>query len=309
VKRTGRVPFMRLQVGLLVLVSFIILLWATFQSGRIPIFSREDRISLVFSNIGGLEEEAIVRLNGVPVGHVREISFEPDGDRVRVDLGVDRGLRARIHRGAVARITTVGFLSELYLAIDGGDPAAPPIASDTEIEVVEPTDPQVLVKRVEALSDSLEVLMGNLNRAGRELGRGEGTLGKLSQDDRLYDQLVSLSRSGADLAARFDRNQEAVTGRFLSVAASMDTLAERLKSGRGTAGQLINSDDLHRELAASAARLDSILTSIQSGQGTLGMLYADSTLFTESRTVLRTLRGLTADIERNPRRYFKFSVF
>lgn len=308
-KRTGRVPFMRLQVGLLVLATFALLLWATFQSGRLPILTREDRIDLLFPSVGGLEEEATVRLNGVPVGHVRKIELTPGGSEVRVVLGVDRGTRARIHRGAEARITTVGFLSELYVAIDGGDPSRPRIDKDSEIHAVAAADPQELFRKANSMSDSLEVLLANLNRAGRELGHGEGTLGKLSRDDRLYDQMVTLSRNASELTAKMNENQEQLSRRFLALAASMDSLTEKLQHGQGTVAQLINSGDLYDRLTASTARLDSMLSVIQSGQGSLGRLYADSTLYDDTKALVSSMKRLMAEIEKNPKKYFKFSIF
>jgi phospholipid/cholesterol/gamma-HCH transport system substrate-binding protein len=300
---------MRLQVGLLVLATFVLLLWATFQSGRLPILTREDQIDLLFPSVGGLEEEATVRLNGVPVGHVRKIELTPGGSEVRVVLGVDRGTRERIHRGAEARITTVGFLSELYVAIDGGDPGRPRIDKDSEIHAVGAADPQELFRKANSMSDSLEVLLANLNRAGRELGRGEGTLGKLSRDDRLYDQMVTLSRNASELTAKMNENQERLSRRFLALAASMDTLTEKLQHGQGTVAQLINSGDLHDRLTASTARLDSMLSVIQSGQGSLGRLYADSTLYDDTRALVSSMKRLMAEIEKNPKKYFKFSIF
>lgn len=300
---------MRLQVGLLVLVTFALLLWATLQSGRLPIFTREDRIELVFPNVGGLEEEAIVRLNGVPVGHVRRIDLEPTGSRVHVLLGVERGTRTRIHQGAEARITTVGFLSELYVAVDGGDPTLPSIGADSEIEVIGASDPQVLFGKMENMSDSLEVLLANLNRAGRKLGHGEGTLGKLSRDDRLYDQMVSLSRNASQLAERVNDNQEKLSQRFLSLAASIDSLTERMQHGEGTVAQLLNSGELHQRLTRSTARLDSMLSVVESGRGSLGRLYADSTLYDDTRALVSSMKRLMAEIEKNPKKYLKFSLF
>lgn len=308
-RRTGRVPFMRLQVGLMVLITFALLLWATFQSGRLMIFAREDRIDLLFPGVGGLEEEATVRLNGVPVGHVRRIDLESGGAAVRVTLGVNRGIRSRIHQGAEARITTVGFLSELYVAIDGGDPSRPPIRADSEIGVVGASDPQVLFRKMEGMSDSLEVLLGNLNRAGRHLGRGEGTLGRLSRDDRLYDEMVSLSKNASKLAERMNENQEKLSARFLSLAGSLDSLTQRMQHGEGTMAQLLNSGELHQRLSASTARLDSMLSVIESGRGSLGRLYADSTLYDDTRALVSSMKRLMAEIEKNPKKYLKFSIF
>jgi phospholipid/cholesterol/gamma-HCH transport system substrate-binding protein len=309
VKRTGRVPFMKLQIGFWVLVAFVLLLWATFQSGSIKFFGREEKIHLVFPGVGGLEEGSTVRLNGVPVGHVRDISLAKNGNDVDVELGVKNGTRARLHRGSTARVTSSGFLAELYVELEGGDPAQPTIQDDSEIGVSTPPDPNAAMKKVEAITDSLTILLSNLNSAGRALGAGHGTLGRLSQDDRLYNQMVELSHNANVLTARLNENQSRVSTEFLSLAANLDTLVQKMQKGQGTMAQLVNDATLHQRLASSTARADSILGSIEQGRGTFGRLYADSTLYDDTRALMGSMKRLMAEIEKNPKKYFKFSLF
>jgi phospholipid/cholesterol/gamma-HCH transport system substrate-binding protein len=300
---------MRLQIGIWVLVAFGLLIWATLQSGEFRIFSREERISLVFAAVGGLEEGSTVRLNGVPVGHVRDISLEPGGTKVIVQLGVKTGTRARLHHGASARVTSVGFLAELYVELEGGDPMGPPITSDKEIAVAAVTDPQVAFKKMQNITDSLVVLLGNLNKAGRRIGRGEGTLGRLSQDEQLYQQLVDLSRNANSLAAKIEVNQSRVSDQLVSLAGSLDSLAQRMQHGPGTMAQLMTDGTLHQKLASSTGRADSILGAIVAGRGTLGRLYADSTLYDDTKALMGSMKRLMAEIEKNPKKYLKFSLF
>ncbi len=67
------------------------------------------------------------------------------------------------------------------------------------------------------------------------------------------------------------------------------------------------------EQQASIGRIirntDSILSRVQAGEGTLGRLTRDTTLYSESVAAVRDLRSLLADVQRNPRKYFSFSVF
>jgi phospholipid/cholesterol/gamma-HCH transport system substrate-binding protein len=203
----------------------------------------------------------------------------------------------------------VGLLSELYVALDGGDPAAPPIRDDAQIAVMASTDPQVLFRKMETMSDSLDQLLGNLNRAGRRLGGGEGTLGRLSSDERLYERMTELAHTASDLAARLNENQAKLSERFLSLAQSLDSLSWRMQHGDGTMARLMTSGELYDRLASSTTRLDSMLTVIQSGQGNLGRLYADSTLYDDTKALVGSMKRLMAEIEKNPKKYFKFSVF
>ena len=54
---------------------------------------------------------------------------------------------------------------------------------------------------------------------------------------------------------------------------------------------------------------DSLMTRLQEGRGTMGLLMSDSALYQEATLTVRQLRELLADIQANPRKYFKFSVF
>jgi len=309
VKRTGRVPFMKLQIGFWVLVAFVLLLWATFQSGSLKFFGREEKIHLTFTSVGGLEEGSTVRLNGVPVGHVRDISLAKNGNDVVVELGVKNGTRDRLHRGSSARITSTGFLGELYVELEGGNPAQPTIQEDAEIAVEAAPDLNAAMKKVTAITDSLQILLGSLNTAGRELGAGRGTLGRLARDERLYTELVELSHNANILTARLNDNQSRVSTEFMSVAANLDTLVQKMQKGQGTIAQLMNDATLHQRLASSTARADSILGAIEAGRGTFGRLYADSTLYDDTKALMGSMKRLMAEIEKNPKKYFKFSFF
>ena len=219
------------------------------------------------------------------------------------------GTRARLHRGAAAQITSVGLLSELYVELDGGDLARPAIRDESEIRVGTVADPQAMFKKLDTIADSLDVALSNLTGASRNLMRGKGTVGRLVQDDRLYEQMVELSRTANELATRMNENQARVSDRLLSLASSMDSLTQRMQHGEGSVAQLINSGEVHRNLASGTARADSMLSAIASGQGTLGRLYADSTLYDDTKALMASMKRLMAEIEKNPKKYFKFSVF
>ena len=307
-KRTGRVPFMKLQIGLAALAAIVLLLWATLQSGAFRL-GPEESIVLSFRSAGGLETGSSVRLNGVLVGSVRTLRLESTTNRVTVTLGVAKGTRARLHQGSSARITTVGFLADLYIALESGDESAPVIANDAEISTVLASDPQQMMGRAVGIADSLNLLVASLNKAGRRLAAGSGTLGRLSEDDRLYESMVEMTRNANTLTLRLTETQSKVSDRMLSVATSLDSLTWRLQHGDGTAAQLITNGELHSRLVSVSGRLDSVLTVVESGRGNVGRLMADSTLYEDTRELVSSMKRLMAEIEKNPKKYMKFSIF
>ncbi len=307
-KRTGQIPFVGLKLGIFIFVACALLLWATFQSGSFRL-GKEEQIVVRFPSVGGLEEGAVVRLNGVPVGVVRDISLTPQGNGVAVKLGVKRGTRARLHQGSAARITTVGFLAELYVELSGGDEAAPPIRSDAEITPGLLADPAVMMNKVKSMADTLDIMLSNLTSVSRSLAHGKGTLGQLSQDNRLYEQMVSLTHEATQLTSRMNENQERVSVRLISLTTTLDSLTYQMQHGNNTVARLLTSDELHKKLTSSTTRLDSILAVIESGHGTFGRMMADTALFDDTKALVASMKRLMAEIEKNPKKYLKFSVF
>ena len=60
---------------------------------------------------------------------------------------------------------------------------------------------------------------------------------------------------------------------------------------------------------ATFDRLDRIAASAEAGEGSLGRLLSDSTFAVEAESVLGELRSLLADLQENPSRYVRLSIF
>ena len=299
---------MGLKIGIFVFIACALLLWATFQSGSFR-FGKEEEITILFPSVGGLEEGAVVRLNGVPIGVVRDISLAPSGNEVSVKLGVKRGTRARLHQGASARITTVGFLAELYVELSGGNELAPPIQNDSQITPGLLADPAMMMNKAKTMADTLDVMLSNLSTVSRSVAGGKGTIGRLTQDDRLYEQMVSLMHEATTLTSRMNENQEKVSARLISLAGTLDSLTYQMQHGNNTVAKLFTSDELHQRLTSSTARLDSILSVVESGKGTFGRMMADTALYDDTKALVASMKRLMAEIEKNPKKYLKFSLF
>ncbi len=133
-----------------------------------------------------------------------------------------------------------------------------------------------------ALYRSLREAAGHLEGVAERLQRGEGTLGKLTQDPALYDDL---------------RTAAAQIRRFLSGLE------------KGTIGKLAEDPAIYQDLRNATARLDRILGRLEKGEGTAGKLLQDEQLHRQLTELARDLDLLVKDIRENPQRYFKFSLF
>jgi phospholipid/cholesterol/gamma-HCH transport system substrate-binding protein len=71
----------------------------------------------------------------------------------------------------------------------------------------------------------------------------------------------------------------------------------------------MNDPVLYDNLAATSARLDSVIHKINTAEGTLGLFVSDTALYVEAVNLMARINILVTDIEANPKKYFKFSVF
>ena len=307
-KRTGQVPFMQLKIGIFVLVAVALLLWATFQSGGFR-FGKRDELTVRFARVGGLEEGAAVRLHGVPVGIVKDIELATQTNDVAVRMELDKDTKKRLHLGSSARITTVGFLAELYVELDGGDPSRSPIQHDGEVRTALIADPAMLMNDVQATADTVQILLTSLTTTVRGIERGEGTLGRLARDERLYENLTTLTRDASVLTRDMNASQSLISARLVSLTSSLDSLSKEMQHGEGTMAQLMRNPALYDHLASSTSRLDSILAVVESGQGTFGRMMSDTLLYDDTKAMMASMKRLMQQIEKDPKKYFKFSIF
>lgn len=123
--------------------------------------------------VTGLGDGTIVRYNGINVGHVSKLTFDPnDPKRVIVDLQVDPNLQ--IPSDSVASIESEGLTGGTYVEVDGGSKNAPilehrmfgpyPVikARQSTLQELEQSAPQ-LVAKLNHIADQLSKVLDDKN--------------------------------------------------------------------------------------------------------------------------------------------------
>jgi len=123
--------------------------------------------------VTGLGNGTIVRYNGINVGHVDKLTFDPnDPKRVIVDLQVDPNLQ--IHSDSVASIESEGLTGGTYVEIDGGSIDTPVLqrkmfgeypvikSKPSTLQQLEQSAPQ-LVAKLNGIADRLDRVLSDEN--------------------------------------------------------------------------------------------------------------------------------------------------
>ena len=136
------------------------------------LFQRSYDVTLRANMAAGLRAGSQVMLEGVPVGEVRTIRLEPVAPlpvvltlRIDRDRTIPSGVRPAISAGLL------GGGSRIDLRLSGDARTSAPI---------DPAQPPVLEARFSSLGDQIDSLMAKLTT-------GEGTIGRLMTDPKLYD--------------------------------------------------------------------------------------------------------------------------
>jgi len=110
-------------VGAFVLMSIAALIMIAFQVSNFSTWKEKPsyQVSALFDNIGGLKVRAPVKMSGVVIGRVTDISVDPVSFKAKVDMSIDQTYN-QLSVDSSASILTSGLLGDQYIGIGiGGD--------------------------------------------------------------------------------------------------------------------------------------------------------------------------------------------
>lgn len=296
--------FQSIRVGIFFVLG-LVLIYAVYTVIGDRKIGRETGyiVTTEFDNIRTLTPGADVRMAGVRIGEVTDTRLVEG--RGQVQLSIVPSIR--IPADSVARITMASLLGQNYISVDYGAGAEYLADGDQILSEASPDFNEILVEvkrlgeRLNGIADSFpdfsesgmgelftnlnglvtdnrsrfDTVMTNLEELTTTLNRGDGTLGKLINEDGLYTELMSVV---TEFRTASDDLKAALAG--------ARELMDQVQAGEGTIGRLLVDDTLSRDLEETMANLKTFSEKLNSGEGTLGKLVSDDTLYVELRSML-----------------------
>jgi phospholipid/cholesterol/gamma-HCH transport system substrate-binding protein len=310
-KRTGKIKWGNVKVGLLVTFALAAVLYSSFFGGGASFFAPKDALVAYFQNVSGLMKGASVRMSGVEVGSVKSIHFVnlDIRRRLKVEITVKEATWSLITADSKVQLGTLGLLGDKYLEVLPGTPGLPVVKPGDELSVVDEVSLDALVQKSPEVTQSVDSILAHIEDVSRRLADGQGTAGKILSDTVLYERLINALDQVSEVMSEIRKNQRQILDKLASTLDNTSDLTGKMRAGQGSLGKLANDVNLYDNMSRSAARLDSILAKINRGEGSAGALVNDAQLYEEIRNLVTRINSLVTDIEKNPRKYFKFSVF
>jgi phospholipid/cholesterol/gamma-HCH transport system substrate-binding protein len=181
----------KIKLGIFISIGMsAFILGVYFIGQRQQLFRSTFHISGVFQDVGGLQEGNNVRLSGINVGTVENISMVSDTS-VRVDMLIDESTRKFIKKDAVAKIGTEGLMGNRIVIITPGTGRRAEIEDDDTVITVQPINLDELLASVKNTIDNASDITNDLSRITGNIESGKGTVGRLLMDHTLAQNVDS----------------------------------------------------------------------------------------------------------------------
>jgi phospholipid/cholesterol/gamma-HCH transport system substrate-binding protein len=275
----------KLRVGIFVLVALAVFLGVIYMLGaRARLFEARYTVHAEFTEVGGLQEGATVRLAGVQIGRVAAVDLPAaPGGKVRVTMKIAKQFADRIRKDSEARIQTQGLLGDRIVEITVGTAQTAAVEPGETLRSRDPVDISNVigegagvVRSVAALANSFRQVAEQFeaSRVMQDLGDTMKTTRKAAdQVSRIADRV----EKGPGLAHTLLYEEPVALRRVNDLIASAQAVLTRVERGEGAVGVLTSEESSRaaRRLVAAMERFGAIADRPATDEGLLTALLFD----------------------------------
>ncbi len=291
-------------------IAMICCAWAgtIFFSG-IDIFSRNVEYKATYEQISGIQTASAIMINGVKVGTVTDIEFDPSVDKnVYVQLTIQR--KYKIPVDSKAKIESNGLMGGKVINITLGD-------SSKFLDAGDYIPSQVETDIFAAAGSEFETFKAKLDTLNNEMTRTLQNINILleSNNQNMTSMLSNLNGLSANLNSLLD-SRKGDLGRMIGGMAdfseSLGNNSQRMDSIMMNMAALsaeLNDANVGEALGKTLDELNQTLAALNSTEGSVGKLMNDEELYDNLAAASASLDSLFIDFKENPDRYIHVSVF
>ncbi len=241
-----------LRLGIFIFLGIVLLILAIFLVGqKESLFSSTFKVRAYFQDIQGLRPGTNVRLSGIDVGSVSDVEIINDTTgRVQVTMNLQTDIKRFIRTDTKASIESEGLVGNKVVVLKIGSSQAEQVKDGGVIQSEEPIGFSAIIAQTEGIMEYTKNMTMNLSEIVEKVNRGEGSIGKLLNDDELYNNATLLTKSA-------DESLKGITSKLDKVTNLFDSLGIGVKK---------TIDNVN----FAVTNIDSIISGINQGQGVLG---------------------------------------
>jgi phospholipid/cholesterol/gamma-HCH transport system substrate-binding protein len=176
-------------VGIFVFVGLMFLLAGILIIGDLHrTFEKKVEVISLFDDVGGLQRGNNVWLSGVKVGTVSEMEFYGKS-QVEVSIQIDINVQKYIPKDSKVKISSDGFIGNKILVIYGGSQNVEEIQEGDTLLVEKTFTSEDVINTLQENNENLLAITSDFKILSKKLVDGEGSIGKLLNDNSVYDNI------------------------------------------------------------------------------------------------------------------------
>lgn len=313
--RKKQLKWANLKVGIVITITLIIVFIVIIFSGGIQkIFIQREIIKIAISDVKGLRKGATVMIAGVDVGEVIEIKLNKNFGTI-VTVAINKEILTFLKKDAKASVQTIGLLGDKYLEITTG-------SSEEQFDKSKIMEgyPQTEIRDIIAIASSalirIDKLINDLDKMIDEMKDSKGTVYKLLKDPTLYNNLnstiselkITIEEIRTGTIGKLSKDKE-LYQKLTNTIKNFEEISNKVNNSEGSLGKFINEPELYESLIKSSKKLDKLIQEFENSEGTFSLLLRDKQTAEDLKQSVRELKELIEEIKKNPKKFFKFSVF
>lgn len=199
----------KIRLGIFISLGIAVFILGVYFIGeRQQLFRSTFRLCGVFNDVDGLQTGSNVRLSGINVGTIEDVSIISDSS-VKVVMLIDESIKKFIKKDALASIGSEGLMGNKILIINPGTGGKMEIENNDTLKTARPINMDDIMISLKTTIDNTSNITGNLSKITDNIQSGKGIIGRMMMDPSLAQNLdstfVNLKDGSVGLKALMDK--------------------------------------------------------------------------------------------------------
>lgn len=266
----------------------------------------------LFDNVSGLQAGNNIWFSGVKIGTVSKLHFYGKS-QVEVTMKIEIKTQQYIRKDAMVKIGTDGLIGNKILEIYGGSSSSPEVQEGDTLGVEKSLSTDEMIGILQENNKNLLLITKDFSTISHKIVQGEGTIGKLLNDNSVYEHINSATISLQEASIKAKQLTNLLAG-FSEGLNKKGTFANDLvtdtvifNSARATVLQLQQMADKANLLVADLKH------SINNPNASIGVLLHDEATGNHLKETMKNLESstlkLNEDLEAAQHNFFLRGFF
>jgi len=309
-----------ISIGLIFIAALALFIWGFNYLKGFNLFKEQRVLYAVYEQVSGLQKANPVSINGLKVGQVSDIYFNPDfSGEIIVEITVESQIP--IPRNSIALIYSSDLMGSKAIDLKLGIDSLYAVNGDTLSTRVEASLKEAVNQQIQPLKAKAEELILSIDSVVTVIKEIFNERAK----QNLTSSLASIEETFSNLESasyNLDQMVAAEKTRLGEIMSNLETITSTISENKANIDNILTnfsvlSDSLAKaEIPRTFANINrvvgdvaEIVEKINNGEGTVGMLINDEKLYRDLQKSAEQLHLLMEDIRTNPKRYVRFSLF